>query len=119
MRVDINVTESFKKAARPLIRRYRSFLEDLICLETDLRGNPKLGQALGGNVYKIRLRIRSKGKGKSGGARVISFVELFAEVNEDDSTVVNLLTVYDKKDKSDISNDELRKLISALRSTTE
>lgn len=119
MKVEINVTESFKKAARPLIRRYRSFLDDLTSLEKDLIQNPTLGASLGGNVYKIRLRIKSKGKGKSGGARVISLVEFLVEVNSDRSTVVNLITVYDKSDQSDISDRELRKLIAAVRRITE
>jgi len=38
----------------------------------DLENNPRLGTAIGKNCYKIRLSIRSKGKGKSGGARVIT-----------------------------------------------
>lgn len=117
MRVEVNVTASFKKAARPLIKRYRSFIDDLAELERDLRVNPKLGTALGGDVYKIRLKIKSKGKGKSGGARVISLLKLIEVVGEgeDEVSIVNLLTVYDKSDKGDISDAELKGLVANLR----
>ena len=117
MKIEINVTASFSRAARPLIKRYRSFLDDLAELEKELRKEPRLGTSLGGNLYKIRLRITSKGKGKSGGARVISFLEVVGilEKGTKEITVVNLLTVYDKSEKSDISDSELRKLIGNLK----
>ena len=64
MQVEINVTEAFKRAAKPLIKKYRSFVDDLAELEAELIANPEKGTPLGNNVYKIRLRIKSKGKGK-------------------------------------------------------
>ena len=75
MRVEVNVTEGFKRAARQLTKRHRSFLSDLERLESDLIEDPELGTALGGDLFKVRLRIASKGKGKSGGARVITLLE--------------------------------------------
>ena len=115
MKVEVKVTESFKRAAKPLLKRYRSFPEDLSELERQLLKDPNLGTPLGGNVFKIRLKISSKGKGKSGGARVISFVVLKNEVKgkRETITMVNLLTVYDKSDQSTITDSELRKLVEA------
>lgn len=75
MKIEIRVTKNFRKQAKPLIKRYRSFLDDLEKLEKQLLINPKLGESLGKNIYKIRLKIESKRKGKSGGARVISYLE--------------------------------------------
>lgn len=67
------------------------------------------------NTYKIRLKISSKGKGKSGGARVISFVEAtilgLAEITSEGETTVNLITIFDKADVDNISNKELKELI--------
>lgn len=57
--------------------------------------------------YKIRLGIRSKGKGKSGGARVITY---FYYVDE----TVFLLTIYDKSDKNDLTDDELLELLKGI-----
>ena len=110
MRVEVNVTDAFKKAARPLIRKYRTFLDDLDELESQLIADPETGVSLGSGVFKVRLRIKSKRKGKSGGARVITLLERF-ESSDGKSVTVNLLTVYDKSDQADISDRELRSLI--------
>ena len=116
MNVEINVTKSFKRAARPLIKRYRSFLDDLAGLESELVANPRLGTSLGGNIFKIRLKIASKGKGKSSGARVISLLQ-YCEKRErgnEEITIVNLLTVYDKSEQGNITDSELRSLVAGL-----
>jgi mRNA-degrading endonuclease RelE of RelBE toxin-antitoxin system len=119
MKVDVRVTESFKRASRSLIRRYRSFLDDLLSLEEELMAEPRMGTSLGGNFYKVRLKIASKGKGKSGGARVTTFVlaDETEEERKNDMIVVNLLTVHDKSDQGDISDAELKKLVAALKSS--
>lgn len=75
MIVTVRITKSFKTAAKPLLKKYPSLSRDLLALETELTNNPKLGTPLGNNTYKIRLKIASKGRGKSGGARIISLVE--------------------------------------------
>ncbi|HLM01735.1 MAG TPA: hypothetical protein VK400_11825 [Pyrinomonadaceae bacterium] len=87
-------------------------------MQAKLLANPETGTALGNNAYKIRLRIKSKGKGKSGGARVISYVEkdLISIVTvEDEKVIVNLLTVYDKSEKESITDAELKELIESLQ----
>ena len=97
------IEESFRNPAKKLTRKYRSFPHDLLRLIEELEENALLGLSLGGNLRKIRLAIKSKGKGKSGGARVISFVYLA-------KSSVHLLTVYDKSDADSISDDELHAL---------
>lgn len=117
MKVEVRVTKNFRKEAKPLAKKYPSFLDDLEKLEKTLLTNPTGGEPLGKNAYKIRLQIKSKRKGKSGGARVISYLEkeivLVMEVSEM-MTIVNLLTVYDKSAKSTISDSELKNLIENL-----
>ena len=73
----------------------------------ELSRNPIKGKPLGKNCYKIRLSIKSKGKGKSGGARVITFV-----VGVTDT--VNLLSIFDKSEKENISEAELIRLIDEV-----
>jgi hypothetical protein len=63
-----------------------------------------LGTPLGSNCYKIRLAIKSKGKGKSGGARVITYV-----ITEKEEVI--LLAIYDKQVKSDLKANELNELL--------
>jgi mRNA-degrading endonuclease RelE of RelBE toxin-antitoxin system len=104
--VTIRITKSFKSAVKPLLKKYSSLSSDLLQLEKELSENPEQGTSLGHNIYKIRLKISSKGKGKSGGARVISLVETVligaVQVHEEEVTV-NLITIYDKAETANIS----------------
>ena len=101
------VRRTFQKQAKRLAKRYKSFPQDLQKLVDQLKENAALGTSLGGNVYKIRLAISSKNKGKSGGARVISYVYQAAET-------VYLLSIYDKADTENITDDELKYLIAEV-----
>jgi hypothetical protein len=78
-----------------------------------------MGIPLGKDTYKIRLKITSKGVGKSGGARVISLVETtvigYSEIISADEITVNLITIYDKAEVDNISDKELKELIRAYK----
>jgi mRNA-degrading endonuclease RelE of RelBE toxin-antitoxin system len=76
-------------------------------LGDDLSVNPKQGDSLGKSCYKVRLAIKSKGKGKRGGARVITYV-----VTENEEVI--LLSIYDKKVKDDLETDELDDLLADI-----
>ena len=67
MKVTVKVTKSFKRLAKPLLKKYSSLNKELSKLQTDLVDNPQLGKPLGHNAFKIRLAVESKGKGKRGG----------------------------------------------------
>lgn len=62
---------------------------------------------MGQDCYKIRLAVKSKGKGKSGGARIITYVVT-------DNEEVILLTIYDKQVRGTISEKELKELLDEL-----
>lgn len=117
MSATVRITKSFKAAVKPLLTKHPSLKNDLLKLEEALAEDPKQGTSLGHNVYKIRLKISSKGKGKSGGARVISLIEavLIGEVDvKEEGLTVNLLTIYDKADTATITDKELKDLIKAF-----
>ncbi len=117
MSVTVRIAKSFITALKPLLKKYPSLKRDLLSLEKDLIVNPKTGTPLGYNAYKIRLKISSKGRGKSGGARVISLLEttLVGEVQiSEDETIVNLITIYDKADTATISDKELKDIIRSF-----
>ncbi len=101
MKVNITIDDEFKRNAKRLSKKYRSFKEDLIAFQEDLLENPFRGDDLGGGVRKIRMAISSKGKGKSGGARVLTLNVL---VQEADTTNVTLLTIYDKGEIENVSD---------------
>lgn len=119
MKVTVKITKSFKTAAKPLLKKYQSLSKDLLNLERDIVRTPRLGTPLGKDAYKIRLKITSKGKGKSGGARVISLVETtlvgVAEIVSDEEIIVNFITIYDKGDVDNISDKELKDLIQNFK----
>lgn len=120
MSVAVLITESFRVAVKPLLKKYPSLSADLLHFEKSLLSNPRQGTALGHNAYKVRLRITSKGKGKSGGARVISLVETIVVgevVQKEEEMIVNLITIYDKATTANISDKELKDLIAAFLST--
>jgi hypothetical protein len=84
-----------------LSKKYPSLKVEFTELVFSLKQTPEQGKSLGNNCYKIRLAIASKGKGKSGGARVISFIHII-------QTRIYLLSIYDKSEQSDISDKDLR-----------
>lgn len=88
-------------------KRYPSLKADLIALMQELEVDPAIGTDLGGGLRKIRLAITSKGKGKSGGARVITYT-IIASVEEG---AVYLVSIYDKSDYSSVSVEKIRALL--------
>lgn len=109
MNYKVVVTRNFEKQLKRLIKKFPSLKNDLLNLEKQLLKNPKLGVSLGKNAYKVRLAVKSKAKGKSGGMRVISYLELDLIIN--DLTNIFLLSIYDKSETENISNSELKNLI--------
>lgn len=104
MSYKIEVSDNFKKEAKKLIRKYASLKNELADLFIKLEDNPTLGTPLGNDVYKIRIAIASKGKGKSGGARILSYVKVT-------SIMVLLFSIYDKSEKDSISDKEIKELL--------
>lgn len=107
MNYSIVLDRTFEREVKRLSKRYASLKEDLKELRNELERNPLSGTDLGGSLRKIRMRITSKGKGKSGGARVITFTVVIAV----DETEINLLYIYDKAERSNISSKELEELL--------
>lgn len=105
--IEIFTTPHFDKEYKALAKKYKSLPKDLQKLEQTLLEDPTHGTGLGDNTYKIRMAIKSKGKGKSAGARVISVV-LVQQI--EDITKVALITIYDKSEKESISNKRLLQL---------
>jgi hypothetical protein len=98
----------FERQAKRLKKKFPSLKEELIAFGKNLINDPTQGDFIGNGCYKVRLAIESKGKGKSGGARVITHVHV-------DEENIFLLTIYDKSEKENISAKELKELLSFIK----
>ena len=72
MNYKVKTIDVFEKQAKKLVKKYASLKLELLKLVQELKENPEQGVAIGNSCYKIRVAIASKGKGKLGGARVIT-----------------------------------------------
>ncbi len=106
--IDFGYTPEFLKSAKSLAKRYRSFADDLKNLRDDIIKNPFYGDDLGNGIRKLRMAIKSKGKGKRGGARVISLTVAIDET----MSKVTFLYAYDKSDMENISDSKIKQILA-------
>ncbi len=104
MSYSVYPTPDFKKFLKKLSKKYPSLKADLQGLIDILKEKPDSGIHLGHGIYKIRLAITSKRKGKSGGARVITFL-----VTQDQE--VYLVYIYDKSQLDNITKEQILELL--------
>ena len=97
----------FEKELKRLSKKYPSLKNEYFELVQNLKEFPKQGVAIGNFCYKVRISIASKGKGKSGGARIITYIQVT-------ETSVYLLTIYDKSEQENISDKELQDLLQFI-----
>lgn len=110
MTVTIDYLPEFEHRAKVLAKKYKSFVSDFNIFLDELERNPFGGESLGHNTYKFRMAIASKGKGKSGGARVITY-----NVHQkEEDVVITLMSIYDKSEISNVSDAYLRQLIAII-----
>jgi mRNA-degrading endonuclease RelE of RelBE toxin-antitoxin system len=123
MNCKIIVTDTFKKDAKKLLKKYASMKVELSELEKELLENPRIGTSIHKNIYKIRLSVKSKGKGKSGGLRVITY--LTEVVNQEKEfqhiydIAVFLAAIYDKSEMGNISDKDLKDIIEQINSNLD
>lgn len=107
MNYKVELSDNFKKEAKRIAKKYRSLKTDLAKLITDLEMEPTTGTNLGGNVFKIRLAITSKGKGKSGGARILTLVQVT-------ETSVILFSIYNKGEIDSLTDKQIQELLKEI-----
>ena len=109
MSYNVKTLPYFDRQAIRLAKKFESFKSDLAKLFDSLENDPYQDAIpLGNDCFKIRLSIKSKGKGKSGGARAIYHV---IAIKQD----VYLLTVFDKSKKENVSDKELQRLLEMIK----
>lgn len=107
MNYNISSIPLFDRQAKRLAKKYPSLKNDLTELLKNLANKPEQGTALGNNFYKVRVAIASKGKGKSGGARVITYLKVT-------DTTIYLTSIYDKSEKSTVTDKELEQIFKFI-----
>ncbi len=100
MAFSILATPDFEKELKRLARKYPSIKGDIAELVKDLLKEPRTGIPIGNDCYKIRVAVTSKGRGKSGGARVITHMQVIRQF-------LYMLSIYDKSEAENITDNEL------------
>jgi hypothetical protein len=108
MSLEIIPSGKFKKSFKHLYKKYRSLPADYEEFENELRENPETGDDLGGGYRKVRMAIQSKNKGKSGGARIITYELCLKTIN---NTIV-LVDIYDKSELDTVKESEYKKILT-------
>ena len=107
MSFDVIATRLFERKLKQLAKKHISLPKDLLSLIDELSEDHQMSTSIGKDCYKIRVTISSKGKGKSAGARIITYVRIVKKC-------VFLLDIYDKSEQINITTKELKLLISLL-----
>ena len=107
MSYKVKLIPKFEKELKRLSKKYPSLKSDFSLLLKSLKEEPTQGVSLGNHCYKTRMSIASKGKGKSGGARVITCFKIMNET-------VFLLNIFDKSERENISDKELSELLKFI-----
>ena len=97
----------FDRQFKRLAKKYPSIKDDVAKLGRELSENPNIGIEILPGCFKIRLAIACKGKGKSGGARVITHFHI-------SGATVYLLSIYDKSEQNDISDKVIKELLASI-----
>ena len=110
MNYDFRFSPDFIRGAKTLLKRYPSLKNDLAVLRQSLEENPYQGVDLGGGLRKIRMAIESKGRGKAGGARVITFNIIISTTD----MVIAFIYIYDKSDASNVKDSVMRASVKEM-----
>jgi hypothetical protein len=107
-KIEVFELRSFKRARKRFSKKFASLDSDLDDLVDELTQNPTSGESLGAGLYKVRLAVKSKGGGKSGGFRVITYLVRRSA----STTTLYLVILYDKSEEATLEKQELLRIVS-------
>jgi mRNA-degrading endonuclease RelE of RelBE toxin-antitoxin system len=107
MNYNVIPTPTFKSQAKRLIKKFPSLKKELSDLNIILSQTPDSGTPLGNDTFKVRLAVKSKGKGKSGGMRIITF-----KIHKNKE--IYLLTIYDKSEIASIDDRAIKFIVRQI-----
>jgi len=109
--IDIRFTPEFKRALRILSKKYRHIRDDMEPVIDALQAGELPGDQIPGvgyTVFKVRVPNRDSAKGKSGGYRMIYYLQT--------ETEIILVIIYSKTEQSDIPVAQIRHIVRAFQS---
>ena len=110
MSLEFIPSDYFATELKRLAKRYRGLADDYEDFLNSLKENPLQGTEIAPNIRKIRMPITAKGRGKSGGARVITYNAIVAE----QEGRIYLLLIYDKADASSVKMNVVKQIAKDL-----
>ncbi len=108
MQTRVETSKQFNREFKRLSKKYRDLLEIVVPFSARLGSGERLGERLAGigyEAYKVRLENPAAKRGRSGGFRIIYYVESPAQVI--------LITMFSKTEHANISNSEIQQIIAA------
>lgn len=104
MNFSVIATDHFLRSLNRIFKKHKTILADVEKSGGLLSESPVYGTSSGNNLYKIRLAISNSGKGKSGGARVITYVKVT-------ESTVYIAAIYLKLELSSIDEQQILQLL--------
>ena len=110
MPYNVQLTSSFKRSVKKLKRRYPHIQDDIREGIEVLLHTPQLGVIVSGSggIRKVRLANRDARRGKSGGYRLLYYLE------DEETQALYLLLVYSKSDRENVTKRELKQLLDEI-----
>ena len=107
--IKVYTIPEFDRSLVRLSKKYRSLKTEYLEFIEKIENEGVQGTALGNGIFKARFAVKSKGKGKSGGLRIISYRDVIIALEE---KVVLLIDIYDKNEFSTVDKKVLQKRIA-------
>jgi len=108
--MNFEVATEFEKSLKRLSKKYPSLKADYLSFLSELEKNPLLGDEIFPNCRKARIAIKSKGKGKSGGGRVIFYFQIV-------ENRIILLFIYDKSEMENVQTAFIEQILRNAKLT--
>ena len=111
----VKASPKIKRKIKPLLKKYHTLKESIENLADELIQNPYAGESYGNNIYKIRLADKSKGRGKSGGFRVLYYLA----IKQEETIAITLMTIFNKSEIDTINKKDadliLKQILEELK----
>ncbi|MCL1968044.1 MAG: hypothetical protein FWF65_00525 [Bacteroidetes bacterium] len=105
--MNFEVAPEFEKSLKRLSKKYSSLKADYLAFLLELEKNPMLGDEIFTNCRKARIAIKSKGKGKSGGGRIVFYFEIIEDK-------IILLFIYDKSEMENVQTAFIEQILKTI-----
>ena len=105
--MNFEVVPDFERALKKLSKKYPSLKSDYLAFLSELEQNPLMGDEIFPNCRKARITIKSKGKGKRGGGRIIFYFEIVEDK-------IILLFIYDKSEMENVQTAFIEQILQTI-----